>query len=79
MLIEGIDRFEFLQLLFLVIHVSGGLVRDVRGFSEKEPADKCEEKLCKDNGIPYDADKREKYYEKNLVDDEILRWEVYVE
>jgi hypothetical protein len=62
-----------------VIHISKGILVDVRAFLDEGAANRYEKKQCKDNGIPYDPVKREKYYEENEVDDDILRRDVDVE
>ena len=63
----------------LVIHICKGILEDVRAFLSDEDANKYEEELCKQNKIPYNPDEREKYYEENEVDDDILRRDVDVE
>ena len=62
--------------IYVITHVFQGLLQDVRAFTKEEEADKYEEQLCKENGVPYDAAEREKYYEENEVDDDISKWTV---
>ena len=62
--------------IYVITHVFQGLLQDVRAFTKEEEADKYEEQLCKENGVPYDTAEREKYYEENEVDDDIGKWTV---
>ena len=55
----------------LVIHISAGILEDVRAFLTDEAANRYEEQLCKENEIPYEQTEREKYYDENEVDDDI--------
>jgi len=54
-----------------VIHISAGILEDVRAFLTDEAANRYEEQLCKENEIPYEQTEREKYYDENEVDDDI--------
>jgi hypothetical protein len=68
-----------LMKIFVVMHVQGGLLQDLRGFSEPTEADEYEKELCKENGLPFDRDEREKYYEENEWEDEIYRYDMTIE
>lgn len=65
--------------VFLVMHVQGGLLVDVHGFSGPDQADEYEKGLCKQFDLPFDRDEREKYYEENEWEDEIHRYDMTVE
>ncbi len=62
--------------IYIITHVFEGILQDVRAFTKEEDADRYEKGLCEENGIPYDATEREKYYEENEVDDDIQKWSV---
>ena len=61
-------------IVYVITHVFQGVLTDVRTFLKEEEADKYQEKLWKDNGIPVNEAEREKYYEENEVDDDIQKW-----
>lgn len=63
----------------VLIWVCSGVVNEVRAFANPADADKLEEKWCKEAGIPFDREERERYYDENEVDDDILRWEITVQ
>jgi len=63
----------------LVIHIFRGVLEDVRAFLDDDAANKYEKELCNDEGIPFDPVNRERYYEENEVDNDILRRDVDVE
>lgn len=65
--------------ILLVMHVQGGLLQDVRGFSEPTEADDYEKQLCKENGLPFDRDAREKYYEETEWEDEVYHYDMTIE
>ena len=62
--------------IYVIAHVFQGILSDVRAFAKEEDANKYEEELCKQNGIPYIAIERDKYYEENEVDDDINKWTI---
>lgn len=65
--------------IVLVMHVQGGLLQDLRGFSDPTEADEYEKEQCKENDLPLDRDEREKYYEENEWEDEIYRYDMTIE
>jgi len=62
--------------IYVITHVFQGILHDVRAFAKEEDADHYEKGLCEENGIPYDAAERERYYHEHEVDDDIQKWTV---
>ena len=62
--------------LHVVIGVCGGLVQDVRVFSNENLAAEYEKWLCEQYEIPFDKKAREKYYDENEVENEVYNYRV---
>jgi len=62
--------------VYVVTHVFQGVLNDVRVFLKEADADKYEKKLCEDNKVPYDREKRHNEYDG---DDDIQQWIVEAE
>lgn len=58
--------------IYVITHVFQGILQDVRAFVNEKEADKYEEKLCKDNKVPYDPQERHMFE----TDDDIGKWTV---
>ena len=56
--------------IYVITHVYRGIIVDVWAFAKEQDADEYEEKLCKDNDLPWDRAKRR----RTESDNDIQQW-----
>jgi hypothetical protein len=61
--------------IHVVTHVFQGILQDIRAFRDETAANIYEAKLCKDNNLPVDRQKRH----MTDTEDDIQQWEVELE